>query len=69
MRMSRSRGPTRFERAGLLVRRSHLRECDVHTLLRLPTGIFCAQGVKANVQFFDRKPGAKDAWTKQLWVY
>jgi type I restriction-modification system DNA methylase subunit len=31
------------------------KECDVHTLLRLPTGIFYAQGVKANVLFFDRK--------------
>jgi len=31
-------------------------QADVHTLLRLPTGIFYAQGVKANVLFFDRKP-------------
>jgi type I restriction enzyme M protein len=46
-----------------------MQECDVHTLLRLPTGIFYAQGVKANVLFFDRKPGAKAAWTKRLWVY
>ena len=36
-------------------------ECDVHTLLRLPTGIFYAQGVKANVLFFDRKPASRDA--------
>ena len=36
-------------------------ECDVHTLLRLPTGIFYAQGVKANVLFFDRKPARRDA--------
>ena len=55
--------------AGETVRRKLLHECDVHTLLRLPTGIFYAQGVKANVLFFDRKPGAKDAWTKKLWVY
>ncbi|QDU66325.1 HsdM family class I SAM-dependent methyltransferase [Engelhardtia mirabilis] len=55
--------------AGETVRRNLLKECDVHTLLRLPTGIFYAQGVKANVLFFDRKPGAKDPWTKQLWVY
>jgi type I restriction enzyme M protein len=41
----------------------------VHTLLRLPTGIFYAQGVKANVLFFDRKPGAKEPWTKKVWVY
>jgi len=55
--------------AGETVRRNLLKECEVHTLLRLPTGIFYAQGVKANVMFFDRKPGAKDAWTKTLWVY
>jgi type I restriction enzyme M protein len=55
--------------AGETVRRKLLHECEVHTLLRLPTGIFYAQGVKANVIFFDRKPGAKDPWTKKLWVY
>jgi len=55
--------------AGETVRKKLLEECDVHTLLRLPTGIFYAQGVKANVLFFDRKPGAKEAWTKTLWVY
>jgi type I restriction enzyme M protein len=54
---------------GETVRRKLLSECDVHTLLRLPTGIFYAQGVKANVLFFDRKPGAKAPWTKTLWVY
>jgi type I restriction enzyme M protein len=55
--------------AGETVRRNLLKECDVHTLLRLPTGIFYAQGVKANVLFFDRKPGAQEAWTKAVWVY
>ena len=55
--------------AGETVRRKLLHECDVHTLLRLPTGIFYAQGVKANVIFFDRKPGAKEPWTKKVWVY
>ena len=55
--------------AGETVRRQLLRECDVHTLLRLPTGIFYAQGVKANVLFFDRKPASPDPWTKKLWVY
>ncbi len=55
--------------AGEVVRRKLLQECEVHTLLRLPTGIFYAQGVKANVLFFDRKPGAKAPWTKTLWVY
>ncbi|MBA2277001.1 MAG: SAM-dependent DNA methyltransferase, partial [Chloroflexia bacterium] len=44
--------------AGETIRRRLLHECDVHTLLRLPTGIFYAQGVKANVLFFDRKPGS-----------
>ena len=44
-------------------------ECDVHTLLRLPTGIFYAQGVKANVLFFDRKPASETPWTKDLWIY
>jgi type I restriction enzyme M protein len=55
--------------AGETVRRKLLAECDVHTLLRLPTGVFYAQGVKANVLFFDKKPGAETPWTKQLWIY
>jgi type I restriction enzyme M protein len=55
--------------AGETVRRKLLAECDVHTLLRLPTGVFYAQGVKANVLFFDKKPGAEAPWTKQLWIY
>ncbi len=55
--------------AGEVVRRKLLHECDVHTLLRLPTGIFNAQGVKANVLFFDRKPGSEKPWTKTVWVY
>jgi type I restriction enzyme M protein len=37
--------------------------------LRLPTGLFYAQGVKANVLFFDRKPASETAWTKSLWIY
>jgi type I restriction enzyme M protein len=55
--------------AGETVRRKLLHECDVHTLLRLPTGIFYAQGVKANVLFFARKPASETASTKTLWVY
>ena len=51
------------------VRRKLLHECDVHTLLRLPTGIFYAQGVKANVLFFDRKPASEKPWTEKLWIY
>jgi len=55
--------------AGETVRRHLLDECYVHTLLRLPTGIFYAQGVKANVLFFDRKPASETAWTRDLWIY
>ncbi|KYC51207.1 MAG: N-6 DNA Methylase [Candidatus Methanofastidiosum methylothiophilum] len=55
--------------AGETVRRKLLAECDVHTLLRLPTGVFYAQGVKANVLFFDRKPGRDKPWTERLWIY
>jgi type I restriction enzyme M protein len=60
----------RFEAgAGETIRRRLLAECDLHTILRLPTGIFYAQGVKANVLFFDRKPAAADPWTRATWVY
>jgi type I restriction enzyme M protein len=55
--------------AGETVRRKLLQECEVHTLLRLPTGIFYAQGVKANVLFFDRKPASATPWTQELWIY
>src|SRR6478752_2109783 len=55
--------------AGETVRRNLLAQCDVHTLLRLPTGIFYAQGVKANVLFFDARPAQEAPWTKRLWVY
>jgi type I restriction enzyme M protein len=55
--------------AGEAVRRRLLTEFDVHTLLRLPTGIFYAGGVKANVLFFDKKPAAEKHWTTNLWVY
>jgi len=55
--------------AGETIRRKLLDECNVHTLLRLPTGIFYAQGVKANVLFFDRKPASPNPWTRKLWVY
>jgi len=55
--------------AGETIRRRLLHDCEVHTLLRLPTGIFYAQGVKANVLFFRRREGAEQAWTRELWVY
>ena len=50
--------------AGETIRRHLLYECDAHTLLRLPTGVFYAQGVKANVLFFDRKPACETPWTR-----
>jgi type I restriction enzyme M protein len=55
--------------AGETIRRELLKQADMHTLLRLPTGIFYAQGVKANVLFFDRKPAQEKPWTQKLWIY
>jgi type I restriction enzyme M protein len=55
--------------AGETVRRRILAEYDVHTLLRLPTGVFYAQGVKANVLFFDKRPAREQPWTERLWIY
>jgi type I restriction enzyme M protein len=56
--------------AGEAIRRRLLAEFDVHTLLRLPTGIFYAGGVKANVLFFDKRPASPERpWTQRLWVY
>ena len=57
--------------AGEIIRNKLLEQCDLHTMLRLPTGIFYAGGVKANVLFFDKKPAREDgkAWTEKLWIY
>jgi type I restriction enzyme M protein len=55
--------------AGEKVRRNLLQKCRVHTLLRLPTGIWYSPGVKANVIFFEKKQGRAEAWTDELWVY
>ena len=55
--------------AGEGIRKRLLNQFNFHTLLRLPTGIFYSQGVKANVLFFDKKPASKDPWTKNLWIY
>lgn len=55
--------------AGETLRRKLLADFDLHTMLRLPTGIFYAQGVKANVLFFDKKPASEHPWTSKLWVY
>jgi type I restriction enzyme M protein len=55
--------------AGEKIRRKLLEGCDVHTILRLPTGIFYAQGVKANVVFFDNAPKDGRIHTKGVWFY
>lgn len=55
--------------AGETVRKKLLETTDLHTILRLPTGIFYSQGVKANVIFFDNKPASKEPWTKEIWYY
>lgn len=55
--------------AGEEVRKQLMKTAELHTILRLPTGIFYAQGVKANVLFFKNKPANKEAWTKDIWFY
>lgn len=55
--------------AGELIRRSLLRHYDVHTLLRLPTGVWYSPGVKANVLFFDRKSKIEGSATRAFWIY
>jgi type I restriction enzyme M protein len=55
--------------AGETIRRTLLQRADVHTMLRLPTGIWYSSGVKANVLFFDKRPAAKTPSTKDIWVY
>mgnify|MGYP003601749645 FL=1 len=55
--------------AGEIVRQELLKLTELHTILRLPTGIFYAQGVKANVLFFDNRPASKDTQTKEVWFY
>ena len=55
--------------AGETIRKKLMESCDLHTILRLPTGIFYAQGVKANVLFFDKKLAQKEAATSKVWIY
>ncbi len=55
--------------SGEKIRRTLLARCNVHTLLRLPTGIWYSPGVKANVLFFDKKPETEEPATKEVWVY
>jgi type I restriction enzyme M protein len=58
------------ENTGTDIRRDLMNKCDLHTLLRLPTGIFYAQGVKTNVLFFTKGDRKHDkANTKATWVY
>ena len=55
--------------AGETIRKKLMETCDLHTILRLPTGLFYAQGVKANVLFFDKKAAQKEAATSKVWIY
>ncbi|MEK6888802.1 MAG: N-6 DNA methylase [Nanoarchaeota archaeon] len=55
--------------AGETIRKKLMETCDLHTILRLPTGLFYAQGVKANILFFDKKPASKEACTSKIWIY
>jgi len=55
--------------AGETIRKKLMETCDLHTILRLPTGLFYAQGVKANVLFFDKKAAQKEAATSKIWIY
>ncbi len=55
--------------AGETVREKLLETTDLHTILRLPTGIFYKPGVKANVIFFDKRPASAETQTKEVWIY
>ncbi|WP_293302488.1 class I SAM-dependent DNA methyltransferase [Pedobacter sp. UBA4863] len=55
--------------AGEIIRKKLLEETNLHTILRLPTGIFYANGVKSNVLFLEKKKGSKKPLTKEVWVY
>lgn len=55
--------------AGETIRKKLLETTDLHTILRLPTGIFYKPGVKANVLFFDKRPASPEKQTKEVWIY
>lgn len=55
--------------AGEVIRQNLLKTCDLHTILRLPSGIFYAQSVKANVLFFEKRPTSNTIHTKEVWIY
>lgn len=57
------------EGPGTAIRRELIETCDVHTILRLPTGIFYAGGVKTNVLFFDARHEDVESGTSSVWVY
>jgi len=55
--------------SGETIRKKLMQTCNLHTILRLPTGLFYAQGVKANVLFFDKKEASDKAQTNKVWIY
>ena len=55
--------------AGETIRKKLLETTDLHTILRLPTGVFYKQGVKANVLFFDKRAASEKAITSKVWIY
>lgn len=55
--------------AGEVIRQKLLQTTDLHTILRLPTGIFYKPGVKANVIFFDMRPAGPESQTRNVWIY
>ncbi|HEV2523965.1 MAG TPA: class I SAM-dependent DNA methyltransferase [Gammaproteobacteria bacterium] len=55
--------------AAEIVRVQLLKTTNLHTILRLPTGLFSAETVKTHVLFFDNKPQAKAPWTQSIWFY
>lgn len=55
--------------AGEIIRKKLLETTNLHTILRLPTGIFYAQGVKSNVLFFEKKSDSNIPTTKDIWIY
>lgn len=55
--------------AGEVIRKKLLQTTELHTILRLPTGIFYKPGVKANVLFFDKRPASPQMQTHDIWIY
>ncbi len=55
--------------AGETIRKKLMQTCNLHTILRLPTGLFYAQGVKANVLFFEKKAASDKPQTSKIWFY